>query len=59
MFGVFRCESEVVYKGQVTPARGAAARADGAARALEMGPDARRASERAKESDIDRSSFYL
>ena len=27
----FRCECEVVYKGQVTPARGAAARADGAA----------------------------
>jgi len=27
----FRCECEVVYKGQVTQARGAAARADGTA----------------------------
>ena len=27
----FRCECEVVYKGQVTSARGAAARADGTA----------------------------
>ena len=51
----FRCECEVVSKGQVTLQRDPVEPREPSKRVR----NARRASERAKESDIDRWSFYL